>query len=324
METDYYVVLGVGRAATDEDVKRAYREKAMKWHPDRNKGNEQAAEVKFKEIGEAFSVLGDGYKRAIYDAGGSEEEYKAEPSDNPSKRRTYAHKFSKDDAENLFAQMFSAQLYGMYGADSVLLRAMNGTLNENMERPRGRAAGARRKADEIVRDLHVPLENLYMGAVKKFKVERKVFDNTDKMDVIETVVEVDIKPGWKTGTKVTFEKHGDEDASGCDPADLTFIIKQIEHPIYRREGNDLVCPVVISLGKALTNPTLPLRTLDGRPLNVHMDEIITPNYRKTIKGEGMPVARDPKLRGDLHLDFTVMFPTSLTPMQRAVIAQHFP
>jgi DnaJ family protein B protein 4 len=318
---DYYKVLAVERTVSEDELKKAYKVLAMKWHPDKNKGNETAAEKRFKEVGEAYHVLSDAQRRAVYDNGGTQPTPENDGNVYPQGGGGhYEYVFNAKDAENLFAQMFSKQLFGLYGADSVLLNALNGQRPNNPTR----GAGTRRKAEEIVKDLQVPLEDLYAGSNKRFKIERRQIDDSGRSSLVDQVIEVDIKPGWKTGTKITFENHGDDDPNGDDPADLTFVIKEIPHPIYKRDGDDLVCPVRISLGKALTNPTIPLITLDKRRLNVAVEDIITPGYRTSVRGEGMPIAKEPHLRGNLHLDFTVIFPTSLTAAQKAAIAQNLP
>jgi len=322
---DYYKVLAVERTANEDELKKAYRVLAMKWHPDKNKGNETAAEKRFKEVGEAYHVLSDAQRRAVYDNGGAqplpENDGNVYPQGGSGR---YEYVFNSTDAENLFAQMFSAQLFGLFGADSVLLNALNG---QKTKEPRKGANGVgnRRKAEEIIKELQVPLEDLYTGSNKRFKIERRQIDTDSGRDLmVDQVIQVDIKPGWKTGTKVTFENHGDDDPNGDDPADLTFIIKEIPHQIYKRDGDDLVCPVKISLKNALTNPTIPLVTLDKRRLNVAVEDIITPGYRTSVRGEGMPIAKEPHLRGNLHIDFTVVFPNSLTAAQKAGIAQNLP
>jgi DnaJ family protein B protein 4 len=255
--------------------------------------------------------------------------------------------FNNNDAENLFARIFSEKLYSMYGEDSVLgelfardTRTNGGYNNKGpgsgvdgtgfsayraaraAENPfRSNPKQHRRKADEILKDLHVPLEDLYTGSVKRLKIQRHVIDqDSGRNEIVDNILEVDIKRGWKSGTKVTFENHGDDNQNGDEPADLTFIIKEQPHSVFKREGNDLVHSVKISLGKALTNPVVNITTLDGRKLSIVVSEIVTPGFRKLVKGEGMPIAKEVGKMGDLYIVFDVLFPKTLTQAQKATIA----
>ena len=127
-----------------------------------------------------------------------------------------------------------------------------------------------------------------------------------------------MKPGWKKGTKITFPDKGNEQA-GQLPADLVFVIDEKPHDVYKRDGNDLVIDQKISLAEALAGTTLNFKTLDGRNLSIPVTEVVSPGYELTIRNEGMPIAREPRRKGNLKIKFEVKFPARLTAEQRAGI-----
>lgn len=125
-----------------------------------------------------------------------------------------------------------------------------------------------------------------------------------------------MKPGWKKGTKITFEGMGDE-RPGYLPADVIFVITEKEHPVFKRVGNDLVLKVEIPLVNALTGWTFSFRLLNGEKMTCSLhDEIIYPGYEKVIRGQGMPTASDKGQRGDLRIKFQIVFPTRLSSEQK--------
>jgi len=135
---------------------------------------------------------------------------------------------------------------------------------------------------------------------------------------VEEILTIDIKPGWKKGTKITFPEKSNE-KPGVIAADLVFIIDEKPHKLFTRDGNDLVVAQKISLAEALTGSTIRLTTLDGRTLTIPINNVIHPNYEEVVPGEGMPLPKDPSKRGNLRIKFDIKFPTRLTPEQKAGI-----
>ena len=128
---------------------------------------------------------------------------------------------------------------------------------------------------------------------------------------------IQVKPGWKKGTKITFEGKGDE-RPGSLPADIIFSIDEKRHPVFKREGNDLELGVEIPLVQALTGCDIPIPLLGGGQINLYIDDIIYPGYEKIISGQGMPISKQ-GTRGDLKLKFLIEFPADLTDDQRSQI-----
>ena len=135
---------------------------------------------------------------------------------------------------------------------------------------------------------------------------------------VEEILTIEIKPGWKKGTKITFPEKGNEQPNVL-PADLVFILDEKPHSTFTRDGNDLVVTQTISLVEALTGYTVRLTTLDGRSLTIPINNVIHPDYEEVVPKEGMPIPKDPSKRGNLRIKFKIKFPTRLTDEQKSGI-----
>nr|KYP51860.1 DnaJ isogeny subfamily B member 4 [Cajanus cajan] len=297
MGIDYYEILEVDKNATDEELKKAYRKLAMKWHPDKNPNNKKEAEIKFKQISEAYEVLSDPQKRAIYDQYG-EGGLKGgmsppdagfasffQTGDGPA-----AFRFNPRNANNIFAEVF--------GCSSPFGGTGMGHMNQ----------GPRRKAPSIENALLCSLEELYKGTTRKMKISREVTLASGRTFPVEEILNIEIHPGWKKGTKITFPEKGNQQPNVI-AADLVFIIDEKPHSVFTRDGNDLVVTQKISLreAEALTGYTIQLTTLDGRDLNIAINNVTDPDYEEVITGEGMPISKDPSKKGNLRIKFNIKF-----------------
>lgn len=130
------------------------------------------------------------------------------------------------------------------------------------------------------------------------------------------ILTIEVKPGWKKGTKITFPDKGNEQPNQL-PADLVFVIDEKAHDFYKRDGNDLIVNHRVTLAEAIGGTTVSLTTLDGRDLSIPVADIVSPGYELIVAGEGMPIVKEPGNRGDLRIKFEVKFPTKLTEEQRA-------
>ncbi|GER51512.1 DNAJ heat shock family protein [Striga asiatica] len=314
MGVDYYNILKVSRNATEEDVKRSYKRLAMKWHPDKNAVNAAEAEARFKQISEAYDVLGHPEKRQIYDLYGEEGlKSGAYPPPPPgSKDRDFGggggggrvFKFSPRDAEDIFEEFFGG-LDGGEGKGS-------GGGGEG-----GSGGGGRlKKAAVMETKLPCSLEELYKGSRRKMKISRVVLDASGKPTTVEEVLAIHIKPGWKKGTKITFPDKGNQ-KDGFAPGDLIFVVDEKPHPVFKRDGNDLIIHQRISLLDALTGKTLKIATLDARDITVQVADIVKPGYEMLIKDEGMPVSKEPGKKGNLRIKFDIKFPSRLSAEQKS-------
>ncbi|NXJ08456.1 DJB13 protein, partial [Odontophorus gujanensis] len=182
-----------------------------------------------------------------------------------------------------------------------------------------RGRGAMKQDPPMVWDLHVSLEDLFFGCTKKMKISRRVMNEDGQTSTIrDKILIIDVQPGWKPGTRVTFEKEGDQ-GPNVIPADITFVVQEKPHPRFKRTNDDLIYVSDIPLGKALVGCTVAVRTLDGRLLNVPINDIVHPTYCKVVPGEGMPLLEDPRRRGDLLIHFNICFPKSLTPDKKVLL-----
>lgn len=134
----------------------------------------------------------------------------------------------------------------------------------------------------------------------------------------EEILKIKVKPGWKKGTKITFEGKGDE-RLGTLPADIIFIIDEKRHPLFKREGDDLELGVEVPLVEALTGCTISVPILGGENKSLSFDEILYPGYEKIIPGQGMPKSKEQGMRGNLRLKFLVEFPKDLSDEQRSQV-----
>lgn len=286
MGKDYYKVLGIPKSATEEEVKKAYKKNALKFHPDKNK--QPGAEEKFKEVAEAYEVLSDKKKREVYDQFG-EEGLKGSPSNgggggggfngagpqftytfHGDPRQTFNQFFG---TENPFSDFFfqmgglpgqHGQQAGMFdiGGDEDFMDTNDafGPFGGHRAGPSafrsqtfshgspniGRKTTSRQDP-AIEHDLYVTLDEVLKGCTKKMKITKKVL-NTDGRSTRkeDKVLTIHIKPGWKAGTKITFQKEGDQCVSSV-PADIVFIIRDKPHPLFKRDGADIKYASKISL-----------------------------------------------------------------------------
>ena len=274
MGKDYYKILNIQKGASEEDIKKAYRKLALKYHPDKNK--EAGAEEKFKEVAEAYEILSDPKKKEIFDKYGEEGlkmgnggggggggpgagfshgppggfAYTWSGDPNETFRMFFGNSnpfaaFFDDDEEaggpggfGGFPNMFRGFGQPGFGGPGVA-GAMGGG---------GSAAGKKKSQDPpIYHDLLVSLEDIATGTTKKMKISRKVLGPDGRSTYQEDkVLTIDIKPGWKAGTKITFPREGDQSPNTI-PADIVFIIKDKTHLYFKRDGADLIYTAKISL-----------------------------------------------------------------------------
>ncbi|KAI3454052.1 hypothetical protein Pfo_010715 [Paulownia fortunei] len=325
MGVDYYNILKVGRGATEDDLKKAYRRLAMKWHPDKNPNNNNEAEAKFKQISEAYEVLSDPQKRQIYDQYG-EEGLKDIPPPGSTESQ---NGFNPRNAEDIFAEFFGSSPFGFGSAGAGrsmrfssdgggVFGGVGGADNIFRNGSDGSGVNMAKKPPPVESKLPCSLEELYSGSTRKMKISRQVADANGRLVTESEILTIDVKPGWKKGTKITFQDKGNEQPNQL-PADLVFVIDEKPHNIFKRDGNDLIMNYRVTLAEAIGGTTVDVTTLDNRNLSIPVNDIVSPGYELIVSREGMPIAKEPGNRGDLKIQFEVKFPTRLTPEQRAAL-----
>lgn len=270
MGKDYYSILGISKGASDDEIKKAYRKLALKYHPDKNKA--KSAEEKFKEVAEAYEVLSDKKKRDIYDKFG-EDGLKGNVGGGGGQGGPGNFQYTfHGDPQATFAQFFGTsnpfQFFDLggggtrmfFGGDDDDDDPFFSTGGLHRSGPGGGAfrsqsfnihGSPHRDKDKqqdspIEHDLYVSLEDILKGCTKKMKISRRVLqpDGTSKKE--DKVLTINVKPGWKAGTKITFQKEGDQVRNKI-PADIVFIIRDKTHPLFKREGSDIRYTAKITL-----------------------------------------------------------------------------
>jgi DnaJ family protein B protein 13 len=313
MGVDYYAILNTTHSATNDDIKKAYRKLALKYHPERNK--EDSAAEKFKQIAEAYDVLADNRKKAVFDQFGEEGLKQGVPEGTEhTEAWTKGYTFH-GDAHKVFTEFF-----GGTNPFSEWYDRRDGELEMGFGGLHGR--GRKQQDAAIERDLYLTLEEIFHGCIKKMKISRRVMNEDGHTSSIrDKILTITVKPGWKSGTKITFPKEGDQGPNTV-PADIVFILRDKPHPRFQRVGNDLIYTATVQLGEALTGCNVVIQTLDNRELNISINEIVTFGYQKKVLEEGMKIS-NPKSGapafGDLYIKFNIVFPQSLSPEKKHLI-----
>ncbi|KAB5524882.1 hypothetical protein DKX38_022631 [Salix brachista] len=267
---------------------------------------------------------------------------------NPSFR------FKPRDAEDIYEELFGSESGGGGGNERGNYSRgpfRSNTNNSSSSSSSGSSyygnGGDMKKANAIENLLLCSLEELYTGAKKKMKICSNIFDGSghgkqmcvmqilgsrcvvclDGIDVswgyadfskvrtLEEILTIEIKPGWKKGTKITFPEKGNQEP-GIIPADVVFVVDEKPHATYVRDGNDLVIKQEITLLEALTGKTLDLTTLDGRNIMLSLTDIVKPGFEVVVPNEGMPISKEPGKKGNLRVKIDVRYPSRLTSEQK--------
>ena len=353
-QQDFYELLGVDRNASADDLKKAYRKLALKYHPDRNPGNKEAEE-KFKEISHAYEVLSDPDKRRQYDQFGPDA-FNGAAGGNPFGGAGF------QDPQDLFSQIFGSARGGRGG--SIFEEFFGG----------GGRAGSSADGSDLSYDLEITLEDAVFGAEKRITIPRmsscdncggtgaepgsgrsrcvrcggtgqvtasagffqvrqpcpacrgtgEVIDKPcrkcrgEGRVRVERKLQIRIPPGVDTGSQLRITGEGEGGRRGGNPGDLYVVIHVQNHRIFTRHGNDLICEVPVPFGIAAAGGFVEVPTMSGA-VKVKIAEGTQTGARLRVKGKGMPSLRGAG-RGDLLIIVNVETPSRLNAAQKKALA----
>lgn len=290
MAKDYYGVLGVAKGASTDEIKKAYRKLALKYHPDKNPGDKKAEET-FKEITEAYAVLSDEDKRRQYDQFGE---------------AGFHQRFSQEDIFRNFDVGDIFREFG-FGTDDIFGQLFGGAGGSRARSSffTGRARAV--KGQDYVMQLALPFRQAIQGGQKRIDYRRE--------GGVEHL-QVRIPPGVESGQKLRISGKGGASPAGGPPGDLFLEIKVEPDPVFTREGKDLTVNVRIPFSGACLGTSVDVPTLEGSK-RVKVPAGMSGGGRIRLKGFGVPSKGGAK--GDLYAVVEVEVPAKLTARQKELL-----
>jgi curved DNA-binding protein len=312
---DYYATLGVPKTASEKELKQAYRKLARKHHPDVNAGD-KGAETRFKEVNEAYEVLGDPAKRKKYDELGANwrqyEQAGAGAGPGFGGQPGGAWNVNMGGQPGGFRTMTPEEMHEMFGDGdpfSDFFHTFFGGSAGPDRSGRGRGGRSRgRKGRDVEQEIELGLEEAYHGSTRRFSL---AFDGHERN------VDVRIPAGIGDGSRVRVGGEGEQGSGGAESGDLYLRIRLTPHPSFERKGRDLYARVSIPLITAVLGGEAEVRTLGGKSLRLKVPPTTQQGQIFRLKGQGMPVVGKPDEHGDLYATADVQLPRQLTPEQRA-------
>lgn len=300
MADDYYQILGVQKTADPEEIKKAYRKLALKYHPDRNPNN-PTAEGKFKQISEAYAVLSDPEKRKQYDSFGSDQ---------------FSQRFSREDIFRDFDINQILRDLGFGGGPSAGRRGnysfrSNDPFADLFGQGRQDYHRAPQKGSDLQYNLNISLEESVFGADKKLALQR---------DREMEEVNVKIPAGISTGKKLRLSGKGNPGMQGGPPGDLYLNINVLSHPIFARDGNDIHIEKSIPFTQAVLGTSIDVPTLDGTIKRIKVPAGAQNGTKIRMKGYGAQALRGTgAAKGDQYVKISVEVPRKITDKQLQLI-----
>jgi curved DNA-binding protein len=295
---DYYKILGVEKNATQEEIRKAYRDLAKKYHPDKNP-DDKTTEEKFKSVSEAYEVLKDPEKRKKYDALGAN--WKQAGTGNfDDWFKNYSR--SSQGSTFSFEDIFGGNFEGGFDFFDLFMG-------------RGAGAGQRRrtwkstpqKGKDFEATLSISLEEAFSGTSKEFNLgDRRI--------------RVKIEPGTEEGQKLRLKHQGGESSSGGESGDLYLKVKIDKHGKFEKKGSDLHVKLPVDLYKAVLGGKKEVHTIDGKTININIPPETNNGKVLRIKGMGMQIP-DSNKRGDLFVKIDLRLPQDLSEKEKALFTQ---
>jgi len=309
---DYYTTLGVSKTASEKEIKQAYRKLARKHHPDVNPGD-KSAEAKFKEINEAYEVLGDQDKRRKYDELGAnwrayeQAQQQGQPWGAPFGGGAYSANTGGAGGYRTMTEEEMRDLFGNEDPFSDFFKTFFGG--------GGSSAGGRQRAGRTTRvqkgrdiehEVDLTLDEAFHGTTRRMSIKQEGHART---------VDVRIPVGVKDGSRVRAAGEGESGANGGVAGDLYLRVRIRPHTMFERKGDDLHSHVAVPVTTAVLGGEAQVPTISGA-VRLKIPEGTQNGQVFRLKGHGMPAVGKPDDRGDLYATVDVQLPRSLTEEQR--------
>jgi molecular chaperone DnaJ len=351
MAQDFYEMLGVGRTASPDDIKKAFRKLAMQHHPDRNDGNKDA-EKKFKELNHAYDILKDPEKRAAYDRYGAAAFEGGAGPGGPGGFNGQGFDFGSVFGD-IFEEMFNGGRGGQRPGGRTDMRGQD--LRFNLEITLEQAYGGTEATVRVPSSIsceachgsgaeagskpHQCTTCHGRGRIRAqqgfFTVERachvchgagQVIDKPCKVCAgqgrvrREKTLKVAIPAGVEDGTRIRLTGEGEAGTRGGPAGDLYVFLSVRRHTLFEREGPDVHCRVPISMVQATLGSAIEVPTLDGKAARINVPAGAQSGHQFRLRAKGMPVMRSTQ-RGDMYIEVTVETPTNLTAKQKELLKE---
>jgi curved DNA-binding protein len=305
---DYYKSLGVSKSTSPEEIKKAYRKLALKHHPDRNKGD-KSAEAKFKEISEAYAVLSDPKKKKQYDMFGAEGFQSRFSQEDIFRGFDFGSIFSEfgfgggGKAQNIFSQMFG----GKGGASQYSFHSEGSPFGSSTSGFSGHRQAI--KGQDLIYELSLTLEELAKDSNKTISYQ---------VDGHQEQVSVKVPAGIPAGYKLRLRSKGAASPYGGPPGDLFVLIKVLDHPVFRREKDDLYIKQKIKFSESVLGTEIEVPTIDKKRLRLKIPPGTQNNAKFRLKGYGLPHMKGGG-RGDAYAEISIAVPQKINKKQRSIV-----
>jgi DnaJ-class molecular chaperone len=308
MAKDHYATLGVSRTASSDEIQKAYRKLARKYHPDMNP-DDATAKKKFQEVQSAFEVLSDADKRKRYDQFGSDFDAAGAAGGHPGGWRyttssgPQTYPFDVNDLNDVFGGGGAGPEGGGGFAD--LFKQFNrGRGSRRAQRP------ASERGNDLKHELTIPFSSAVLGGEAALTVQR----HDGQLESIN----VKIPEGIDDGKKIRLRGQGEPGADGGPAGDILLTIRVSPHPQFRRTGNRLDVRVPVTLAEAIQGATVDVPTPHGT-ISLKVPPNTSSGKRLRIKGHGVRPANHPA--GDLFAEIEIELPENLTEEERKQLAE---